>query len=608
MVKLTPRLAFDPALHEKELHALFEALRRAGAFSAETGLPEPELQRLVRRHPKAGGGTFSKSEIIRGFRHLAPGDGGDEAALLARLRMKPVRTASGVAPVTVLTKPYPCPGKCIFCPNDVRMPKSYLSREPGAQRAAQHDFDPYGQALGRLLTYHHNGHPVDKIELIVLGGTWSFYPESYQVWFVGRLFDALNDFDPKLAGAAETSEALKLRGHLSFSALEEEIDGRGGGRTYNQVVADYLRSHQGGALEDQRESAGWDSLEAAQRRNEKAHARCVGLVIETRPDHLPDEEVRRLRQLGCTKVQIGIQSLSDAVLDQNRRGHDVAATRVAIAKLRGAGFKLHAHWMPNLLGATPKLDAADFRRLFSEPDFRPDELKIYPCSLIESAELMRHYEAGEWRPYGEDELADLLEACLLEVPEYCRVTRMIRDIPGDDILVGNKVTNLREVVERRLAARGLRSRDIRAREVGRRSIEAEALLLDRQDYASSVGREIFLQFVDGERTIAGFCRLSLPAAPVAIGEIAGSAMIREVHVYGAVAGWQPAAGGERPTQHRGLGRRLVEEAAAIAAAAGFRDLAVISAVGTRDYYRSLGFVDGELYQHRALPGSGPGLA
>lgn len=581
--------AFDPARHETELIGLIEALRAAGP------LEDRELQRLLRRHPKAGGGTFSKTELIRGFRHLAPRLGFPEREMVARLRMKPVRTSSGVAPVTVLTKPFPCPGKCIFCPNDVRMPKSYLSREPGAQRAAQHDFDPYGQALGRLLTYHHNGHAVDKVELIVLGGTWSFYPEEYQVYFIRRLFDALNDFCPERA--AEST--LAMRGHLSFEGLSEEIDGRHLERTYNQVVGAYLRQHQGGDLVDGRESATWDSLLEAQRQNEKAHARCVGLVIETRPDHLTDEEVLRIRRLGCTKVQIGIQSLNDEVLRQNRRGHDVEATRRALFKLRAAGFKLHAHWMPNLLGATPELDAEDFRLLFSETDFRPDELKVYPCSLIESAELMQHFESGAWRPYGDEELVGLLETCLLEVPEYCRVTRMIRDIPGDDILVGNKVTNLREVVERNLAARGLRSRDIRAREVRQRGASPEDLALDLLEYETSVGQEIFLQFVGEGRTIAGFCRLSLPREPVPIAEITSSAMIREVHVYGTLAGWSNEPSTERHTQHRGLGRRLVEAAAELAGARGFADLAVISAIGTRDYYRGLGFVDGELYQHRA---------
>ena len=190
----------------------------------------------------------------------------------------------------------------------------------------------------------------------------------------------------------------------------------------------------------------------------------MGLVVETRPDHLSHEEVVRIRRLGATKVQIGFQSLSDEVLEVNRRGHDLAATRRAMRLLRGAGFKLHAHWMPNLHGSDPERDVEDFGRIFGDSDFRPDELKIYPTSLIESAELMRFYEAGEWRPYREDELLEVLCACLLEVPEYCRITRVIRDIPGDDIHAGNKVTNFREVVERELSSRGLRSRDIRARE------------------------------------------------------------------------------------------------------------------------------------------------
>ena len=596
------RFDFDPAAHEPALVAIIEAIR-----ALEGPADDRAMSQLLRRHPMPGRGAFSKTEIIRGYRSLASRYGwDDEPGFLARVRMKPVRTLSGVAPVTVLTKPFPCPGKCIFCPSDVRMPKSYLSREPGAQRAAQYQFDPYRQTLGRMLAFHATGHRVNKVEMIILGGTWSFYPEEYQIWFIKRCFDAMNDF----AGARRAfdegrgrPEALVVPDDgVDYQALEETVDGLAPARTYNQVISTFLQQSLAGRLLTDEEQASWNDLEAAHEQNEQASARCVGLVVETRPDHLSEAEVERVRRLGCTKVQIGFQSLSDAVLAANNRGHDTAATRRAVALLRQAGFKLHAHWMPNLYGSDPEHDIEDFARLFDNPAYRPDELKIYPCSLIESAELMAYHADGRWQPYSEDELLAVLTECLMAVPPYCRVTRMIRDIPGDDIVTGNKTTNFREVVEAALAARGETSRDIRAREVRGRTVDAAEVRLDEIVYETAIGEEHFLQMVTSNDEICGFCRLSLPRDGVFLDEIADSAMIREVHVYGRVAGFDPAAGPGKTgrAQHTGLGRRLVTAAAERAAAAGYRDLAVIAAVGTRGYYRRLGFVDGRLYQHRAL--------
>ena len=360
------------------------------------------------------------------------------------------------------------------------------------------------------------------------------------------------------------------------------------------MVAD----HFGPRAESARRVARPSSLAEAQRRNEATLARCVGLSVETRPDHLDEDEVLRIRRLGATKVQIGYQSLSDEVLRLNKRGHDVEATRRAMHLLRQAGFKIHAHWMPNLHGSSPELDVEDFRRIFDDPALRPDELKIYPCSLIESAELMAYWEAGEWEPYDTETLVDVVARCMTATPEYCRLTRVIRDIPGTDIVDGNRTTNLREVAERRLESLGLPSRDIRAREVRFESIDPAALELRATEYDTSIGRERFLQWVTPDDRIAAFLRLSLPERPVFVREVARSAMIREVHVYGRLVG--VGRRGEGASQHVGLGRSLIERAAGDAAAGGYRDLAVISSVGTRDYYRSLGFVDGELYQSRRL--------
>jgi elongator complex protein 3 len=580
--------SFEPDIYEADLSAII------GKLAALDSLDAKSLQRILRQHPKDGRGLFSKSEIVQAFRHLRHRHGWiiGEEEFLERIRMKPIRTASGLAPVTVLTKPYPCPGRCIFCPSDVRMPKSYLSDEPGAQRAAQHRFDPYAQSLSRVLAYHNNGHRVDKVELIILGGTWSSYPEAYQIWFVKRCFEALNDFESALAGKTEPTARS---GAVDFRRIRQRIDGRSIGRSYNRIVADFAEQRD---RSPEPADASWSELDTVQRANEAAAARCVGLVVETRPDHLTLEETVRMRRLGVTKVQIGYQSLSDEVLRLNHRGHDVAATRQAMKLLRLAGFKIHAHWMPNLYGSSPEKDISDFQRMFAEPDFRPDELKIYPCSLIESAELMAYYEDGRWRPYGQDELLHVLTACLSATPEYCRLTRVIRDIPGPDIVAGNRLTNFREIVERDLDRRGIRPSEIRSREIGHREVTLEELNLRRSDYATSVGREVFLQYVTANHRIAAFLRLSLPDEKVPVEEIQEAAMIREVHVYGVQVGIGRRRTGR--SQHLGLGRRLIEEAATIASAEGFSTLAVISSVGTREYYRGLGFTDGEMYQHKAL--------
>lgn len=597
---------------EKHRAPLTDLLQRIVA------MPQPdraEIDRLVRAQAKGGGRQYSRDELLLAYRTFAGSDGLPpyDQAVVERLRLKPVRTSSGVTPVTVLTKPFPCPGECIFCPNDVRMPKSYLSEEPGAQRAEQNSFDPYLQTYSRLSTYYATGHPTDKIEVIILGGTWSFYPESYQIWFVKRIFDALHDFGAGIDRRSDVEVALRevSQLHPERNTITDRVDGTAFERTYNQVVQAVYKDE----MRRSRELAGeiaaslrprspvdeyatWDELETAHRQNEQSPCRCVGLVIETRPDHISIEEVIRIRRLGCTKVQIGFQSLNDDVLRKNRRGHTVAATRHAVKLLRQMGFKIHAHWMPNLYGSSPERDIEDYRRMFSDPDFRPDELKVYPCSLIESAELMRYYRDGLWQPYTHDELLHVLVECFKQTPEYCRPTRVIRDIPSTDIVEGNKLTNFRQIVDDELKRRGERCLDIRAREVRHTQVEAEALHLDEQWYETSSSDEVFLQYITGDRQIAGFLRLSLPKDAPLTDELAGAAMIREVHVYGQSVEIGDSAEGR--AQHAGLGTQLIERAADTARAHGYASLAVISAVGTRAYYRKRGFDDGQLYQFRAL--------
>ncbi len=606
------RYDFDVQAHREQLIPLLKVI-----LDAPKRLSSREHQQLMRRYPRpAGAGFYSLANLVDAWRAFAGQEGlpAYDESLLFKLRRKPVRTLSGVTPLTVLTKPFPCPGTCIFCPNDVRMPKSYLADEPGAQRAEKNAFDPYLQTTMRLRTYHNLGHSTDKIEIIILGGTWSFYPETYQIWFVKRILDALHDFGRGVDRRADVLAALRQKSIFAGEPVSNvRLEGARMTASYNQTVQDIYAGemHRSRGMAEEiaaglrergplDEYATWNELEAAQRENETAACRAVGIVIETRPDHISEDEVIRVRRLGGTKVQIGFQSLNDRVLAMNKRGHDLAATRRAVRLLRKAGFKIHAHWMPNLYGSSPQDDLADYDRLFGDPDFKPDELKIYPCSLIESAELMRQYQAGEWQPYSHDELLELLVACFKRTPEYCRLTRVIRDIPGTDIVDGNKVTNFRQLVERELSERGERSSDIRAREIGMKPVREAALRLDRIRYDTSHGGEIFLQFITDEREIAGFLRLSLPSEseiPL-LDELRGAAMIREVHVYGLALGIGAAQAGK--AQHVGLGRRLIDAAADIAAARGYRRLAVISSIGTREYYRKRGFYDGELYQFRDL--------
>ena len=517
-----------------------ELLDFLGRLRALPQLSPDSYLDAVNAFARQSGRHFSKAELVHGYRQLVTaGKIEPDRRLEQGLRLKPVRTSSGVAPVTVLTKPYACPGECIFCPTFVSMPKSYVPDEPGSLRALQNEFDPFRQTSSRLHSFRQVGHSTDKVELLILGGTWSAYPRDYQSWFVQRCLDAMNGCDSV-------------------------------------------------------------SLAEAQRLNENAGQRNVGLVIETRPDAISPREVLHLRRLGVTKVQLGLQSLDDRILALNKRGHTAAEMRQAVRLLRGAGFKIVLHWMANLYGDTLESDYEDFQRLWSDPAIRPDELKIYPNSLLKETELYGYYERGLYLPYEEADLVALIARCKPHVPPYCRINRVFRDIPSPNIVAGNKKTNLRQLVQEHMRQRGMVCRCLRCREVRGQEVAFEQLRLDVLSYDTDINRELFLSFVTPDDKVAGFLRLSLPNSPavVPIAEIREAAMIRELHVYGPVLGLGSDSAGE--AQHLGLGRRLVEHARDLARAAGYPALAVISAIGTRGYYRRLGFEMGELYMVQTL--------
>lgn len=505
-----------------------------------------KVQDALRRNPLPEGGYLGKHMLVASYRQLtASGEWDFDPDFLARIRMKPVRTLSGVTTVTVLTKPYPCPGKCIFCPTDMRMPKSYLPDEPGARRALEHAFDPFDQVAARIEALESIGHPTDKIELLILGGTWSSYRRDYQEWFILRCFEALNGIP-------------------------------------SETLAD------------------------AQAINETTPHRNVGLVIETRPDHIDHQEVAWLRYLGVTKIQMGAQSLDDRILELNQRGHTTAEMQHAVAMLRAAGFKIVLHWMPNLLGATPESDRNDFSRLWQ--DICPDEIKIYPTQLLENADLYQYWLRGEYRPYTTEELVSLIADIKPTIPRYCRVNRVIRDIPSTHVVEGNKRTSLRQDVHQELKRRGTHCECVRCREVRGQRIDLNAV--SAQDLVYRVGptEEHFISYVTPDDQLVGFLRLSLPgthAISTAIADLQGAAMIREVHIYG--QSLEVGAEQSGAAQHTGLGTRLLDEAEQVARRAGFERLAVISAVGTRRYYLSRGFERGELYLIKPTRKSIPSL-
>jgi elongator complex protein 3 len=513
-------------------------LARAVLADVRAGMP---LERAVRARPQADGGHLPKHLLVHVYRSLiAEGEWLPAPDVLAQIRMKPVRTLSGVTTITVLTAPYACPGKCLFCPTEERMPKSYLADEPGAMRALQHAFDPWAQVSARLEALQAIGHPTQKVELLILGGTWSAYPRAYQSWFVQRCLEALNG---------------------------EKASG----------------------------------LAAAQTANEGAPHRNVGLSIETRPDCLSLGEIAHLRRLGVTKVQLGAQSCDDRLLELNRRGHTLADTQQAMRLLRAAGLKIVLHWMPNLLGATPETDRRDFARLWALEDLRPDELKIYPTQLLPGTGLAEAWARGEYVPYTSGELVDLLADLKPSIPRYCRVNRVVRDIPSHHVLEGSRRTSLRQDVLRVLSERGQACSCIRCREVRSVRIPDDGLQAHSIRYAAAGGTEHFLSFDTANDRLAGYLRLWLPgesSISTGLPDLAQAALIREVHVYGPSLPLGDPPNGA--AQHTGVGARLVAWGEEVAMQAGFRRLAIIAALGTRPYYQRLGYRLEESYMLKSL--------
>ncbi len=441
---------------------------------------------------------------------------------------------SGVAIITVLTKPYPCKGDCLFCPLEVKMPKSYLEKEPAAQRALNLKFNPYLQTRKRIKSLKNCGHLTEKIDLIILGGTFSFYPKRYQSYFIKRIFDACNQ---------KTSKTL-------------------------------LKS---------------------QKLNEKAKHRIIGLTIETRPDCINKKEIVWLRKLGVTRVELGVQTIFDEILKMNNRLHKVEDTIKATQLLKDAGFKVNYHIMLNLYGSNLEKDLENFEILFKNQNFKPDYLKIYPCVVLKTAPLYKLYLQKKYYPYSSKELIELLIKIKQKIPYWVRIQRVIRDIPTPYIIAGNKITNLREIVKKEMEKRNLECKCIRCRQS--ETIEKfDKIFLFREDYWASSGKEIFLSFETKDRKkLFAFLRLRIPSFYFVskkhfLKVLGGAAIVRELHTYGKTASIFEKSLNKTSYQHRGLGKKLLGEAEKIAKKEfGLEKMAIISGIGVRDYYQRLGY-------------------
>ncbi|MEM3413882.1 MAG: tRNA uridine(34) 5-carboxymethylaminomethyl modification radical SAM/GNAT enzyme Elp3 [Thermoplasmata archaeon] len=452
------------------------------------------------------------------------------------LKIKPMRTISGVAVVAIMTSPAKCPhGKCIYCPGgeEFQTPQSYTGKEPAAMRAIQNKFDSYSQTLARIQQLEQIGHAADKIDLIVMGGTFTCRSREYQSGFIKGAFDAMN------GEVAET-------------------------------------------------------LEDAHARNEKARHRCIGLTIETRPDWFRREHAEFALELGATRVELGVQIADDKVLEFVKRGHGVedvvAATKVA----KDAGLKLGYHIMPGLPLSNPENDLDCFKLLFERPEFRPDMLKIYPCLVLENTELYKLWKEGKYRPYSTEEAAEVIARMKEVLPRYVRIQRIQRDIPAYLIVDGVKKSNLRQIVLEKLEREGKKCSCIRCREIGhnmlKKKVKSQKIETNVQEYVASKGKEFFISLDTEEDFLVGYARLRIPSSEAWRKEMEkGVGIIRELKVFGQSLSIGRAPSSDLQQQHRGFGKKLIEQAEEILHNQGIKKLLVTSGVGARDYYRKLGF-------------------
>jgi len=501
---------------------------------------------------------FSNSELLKAYQKLKNSGRLKKSKEIEKiLKKRPIRSLSGIVNISVLTKPYFCPGKCIFCPIEENFPKSYLSGEPAADRARTLNFDPFLQVKTRVQNLQEIGHFTDKIELRIIGGTWSVYPIDYRYWFVKECFLAAN------------SKIKKQKRKIKESLF--------------QLKKELLKE---------------------QKKNEKAKNRIVGISIETRPDFISENEVKILRELGVTMVEMGVQNVFDEILEKNQCGFNSEKISEATKILKDAGFKILYHLMPNLPGSDLEKDEKMFEIAFNDERFKPDWIKIYPTVVVKGAKLYQIWKEGKYKPYSDEELIEFLIKIKKNLPRWVRIARIMRDIPAKKIEAGCKISNLRQKIQEIMKKRKLKCKCIRCREVRENYNPGEKIYLFREDYDASEGKEIFLSFENKNRSkLFSFLRLRIPSQIFSgkkhfLPVLENSAIIREIKTLGELV---PIGEKGFSPQHRGLGKKLIKEAEEIAKKEfKVKKVAVISGVGARDYWRKLNYRLKESYMIKKI--------
>lgn len=478
-------------------------------------------------------GKYSLDRMPKSQDILSAVKGDDFAKLKKILLKKPIKTASGVAVVALMPKPFACPhGRCSYCPGGIEFnsPNSYTGKEPSTLNAIENNYDPKLQITSKIEKLVAYGHDPSKMEIVIVGGTFLFMPKTYQENFIKSCYDALNGIESK-------------------------------------------------------------NLHEAKAANEYAKIRNVGFTIETKPDYCKKEHVDWMLDYGITRIEIGVQSLQERVYKIVNRGHNYNDVIESFQISKDAGYKIVAHMMPGLPSVTPKEDIADFKKLFEDPALRPDMLKVYPSLVLENTPLYEEYKQGKYTPYSDEELINVLAEMKKNVPKWVRIMRVMREIGPEEIIAGPKSGNLRQIVHQNLTKQGLRCKCIRCREAGlsKKNIEEQNLQLKRIDYDSSGGKEVFLSYEDSDESIYGFLRLRKPSVLAHRKEVStDSCIVRELHVYG--KSLQIGQKEANEIQHSGLGKNLMKEAERITQEEfDSKRLLVISAVGTRQYYQKLGY-------------------
>ena len=504
---------------------------------------------------------------------------------LKHLITKPSRTISGVSVIAIMTKPIKCPhGKCLPCPGGPEsffgsVPQSYTGKEPATMRAIRNFYDPYLQVFNRLQQYVLMDRVPDKIELILMGGTFPSFPKSYQEEFVKYAFKALNDF----------GKIFYQKDKLQFEKFKKffELPGDMNDKTREEnIKAKVLK------LKERCD------LSVEQKKNEKSKLRCVALCIETRSDYCGKKEIDQMLRLGVTRVELGVQSVYDEVLEKMERGHSVEDSVRATQLLKDSFLKIGYHMMPGLPGSTAEKDVQMFKELFSNQDFMPDALKIYPCMILKGTKLYELWKKGEFKPLTTDEAVRIIFEAKKSIPKFCRVLRIQRDIPTKITEAGVGITNLRQKVHESMEKENVRCNCIRCREPRNRKISFENVRLLRYDYDASDGKEVFLSFEDVKNDIIlGFCRLRVPYKPFRKEITKNSVGIRELHVYGKAA----PIGKKGDIQHKGYGKELLSEAEKISKKEfNAKKILIISGIGVKEYYKKLNYKKDGVYMSKNL--------